>query len=81
MLLVTGRKRDVQGRSMREDSSRNGERIDMAENKLDNTKLEEAVAEFVKDRQKEKYASLMELLERAVVLVPTLAPQGLDQEA
>ena len=81
MLLVTGRKRDVQGRSMREDSSRNGERIDMAENKLDNTKLEEAVSEFVKDRQKEKYASLMELLERAVVLVPTLAPQGLDQEA
>jgi hypothetical protein len=28
----------------------------MAENKLDNTKLEAAAAEFVKDRQKEKYA-------------------------
>lgn len=52
----------------------------MAENKLDNTKLEAAAAEFVKDRQKEKYAGLMELLERAVVLVPTLAPQGLDEE-
>lgn len=53
----------------------------MAENKLDNTKLEAAAAEFVKDRQKEKYAGLMELLERAVVLVPTLAPQGLGEEA
>ena len=30
----------------------------MAENKLDNTKLETAVAEFVKDRQREKYGSL-----------------------
>lgn len=52
----------------------------MAENRLDNTKLEAAVAEFVKDRQRDKYADLMELLERSVVLVPTLAPQGLDQE-
>lgn len=53
----------------------------MAENKLDNTRLEEAVAEFVKDRQKEKYAGIMELLEKSVVLVPTLAPQGLDGAA
>ena len=53
----------------------------MAENRLDNTKLETAVAEFVKDRQREKYAVVMELLEKSVVLVPTLAPQGLDQEA
>lgn len=52
----------------------------MAENRLDNTKLETAVAEFVKDRQREKYAAVMELLEKAVVLVPTLAPQGLDPE-
>ena len=37
----------------------------MAENKLDNTKLETAVAEFVKDRQREKYAEVMELLERS----------------
>ena len=41
----------------------------MAENRLDNTKLETAVAEFVKDRQREKYATVMELLEKAVVLV------------
>lgn len=53
----------------------------MAENRLDNTKLEAAVEAFVKDRQKEKYAVIMELLEKAVVLVPTLAPQGLDKEA
>lgn len=53
----------------------------MAENKLDNTKLEEAAAEFAKDRQREKYAGIMELLEKSVVLVPTLAPQGLDKEA
>ena len=53
----------------------------MAENKLDNTNLETAAAEFAKDRQKEKYAGLMELLEKAVVLVPTLAPQGLGEEA
>lgn len=53
----------------------------MATNKLDNTKLEEAVAEFVKERQREKFAGVMELLEKAVVLVPTLAPQGLDKEA
>lgn len=37
--------------------------------------------EFVKDRQKEKYAGVMELLEKAVVLVPTLVPQGMDAEA
>ncbi len=53
----------------------------MAENKLDNTKLEAAAAEFVKDRQKEKYAGVMELLEKAVVLLPTLVPQGMDAEA
>ena len=53
----------------------------MAENKLDNTKLEAAATEFVKDRQKEKYAGLMELLEKSTVLVPTLVPQGMDAEA
>lgn len=53
----------------------------MAENKLDNSKLEKAAEEFAKDRQKEKYAGIMELLERSVVLVPTLTPQGLDSTA
>ena len=36
----------------------------MAENRLDNTKLEAAIEEFVKDRQKDKYANIMELLEK-----------------
>lgn len=53
----------------------------MAENKLDNSKLEKAAEEFAKDRQKEKYAGIMELLERSVVLVPTFTPQGLDSTA
>lgn len=53
----------------------------MAENKLDNSRLEKAAEEFSKDRQKEKYAGIMELLERSVVLVPTLTPQGLDSTA
>ena len=53
----------------------------MADNhKLDNTKLEEALEEFAKDRQKEKYAAVMELLEKAVVLVPSMQPQNLDEE-
>ena len=53
----------------------------MAENKLDNSKLEKAAEEFAKDRQKEKYAGIMELLERSVVLVPTFTPQGMDSSA
>ena len=53
----------------------------MADNhKLDNTKLEEALEEFTKDRQKEKYAAVMELIEKAVVLVPSMQPQNLDEE-
>ncbi len=48
--------------------------------KVDNSKLEEALDAFVKDRQKEKYAAVMELLERAIVLVPAMQPQGLDEE-
>ena len=52
----------------------------MAENRLDNTRLETAAAEFVKDRQKEKYAAVMEILERSVVLMPAMQPQGVDEE-
>lgn len=47
---------------------------------LDNTQLESAVAEFVQDRQKDKYARIMELLETSMVLVPSMHPQGLDEE-
>lgn len=52
----------------------------MAENKLDNSRLEAAAAEFAADRQKETYAKVMEILEKSVVLVPTFPPQGLDEE-
>lgn len=49
-------------------------------NILDNTQLESAVAEFVQDRQKDKYARIMELLETSMVLVPSMPPGGLDEE-
>lgn len=47
---------------------------------LDNAQLESAVEEFVQDRQKDKYAKVMEILEKSVVLVPSMPPQGLDEE-
>ena len=52
----------------------------MAENKLNNAQLEAAVADFAKDRQKENYAKAMELLEKSVVLMPALEPQGVPEE-
>lgn len=48
---------------------------------LDNSKLEEALEAFVKDRQKEKYAAVMEVLEKSVVIVPTMPPKDLDEES
>lgn len=53
----------------------------MADNRLDNSRLEQLVEEFVKDRQKEKYAEVMEILEKSVILVPVMQPQVLDEEA
>ncbi|MCM1123037.1 MAG: SseB family protein [Eubacterium sp.] len=52
----------------------------MAENKLNNAQLEAAVADFAKDRQKENYVKVMELLEKSVVLMPALEPQGVPEE-
>ena len=52
----------------------------MANQILDNSQLEALAAEFAKDRQKEKYAQVMEIVEKAVLLVPILKPQGLDEE-
>lgn len=52
----------------------------MTENKIDNTQLETLLEEFAQDRQKEKYAAVMELLEKALILVPAMQPQGLDEE-
>ena len=47
---------------------------------LDNTQLESAIAEFVQDRQKDKYAGIMELLETSMVLVPSMPLRGLNEE-
>lgn len=52
----------------------------MADQILDNSQLEAIAAEFAKDRQKEKYARIMEIVEKSVLLVPILKPQGLDEE-
>lgn len=53
----------------------------MAENKMiDNSQLELAVETFAKDRTKENFVKIMEHLEKAVVYVPTMMPDNLDQE-
>lgn len=52
----------------------------MANNQLDNAQLEAAVSEFAQDRQKDKYARVMEILEKSVVLVPAMQPQGIDDK-
>ena len=52
----------------------------MAEQKADSARLETLAEEFAKDRQKEKYAEVMEVLERSTVIVPIMPPQGLDEE-
>lgn len=46
----------------------------MADQILDNSRLESAVEEFVRDRQKDKYAKVMEILEKSTVLVPVMQP-------
>lgn len=52
----------------------------MANHQLDNAQLEAAVEEFAQDRQKDKYAKVMEILEKSMVLVPAMQPQGLDDK-
>lgn len=52
----------------------------MANHQLDNAQLETAVSEFAQDRQKDKYARAMEILEKSIVLVPAMQPQGLDEK-
>lgn len=52
----------------------------MADQILDNVQLEAAIAEFIQDRQKEKYAGVMEILEKSMVLVPVMQLQGVDEE-
>lgn len=46
----------------------------------DNKALEEAIEAFRADKEKESYVKVMELLERSIVLVPTLPPENLSPE-
>ena len=52
----------------------------MAGQNLGNAQLEALAEEFAKDRQKEKYAAVMGVLESSTVLVPIMPLQGLDEE-
>ncbi len=53
----------------------------MADNrKIDNSKLEAAVEVFAKERTNENFVKVMELLEKAVLYVPAMMPENLDQE-
>jgi hypothetical protein len=49
--------------------------------KIDNSKLEGLLDEFSKDRQKETYAKVMDVLEKSVIMVPTMKPQNMNPEA
>lgn len=46
----------------------------------DNKALEEAIEAFRADKEKESYVKVMELLERSIVLVPTMPPENLSPE-
>lgn len=52
----------------------------MAEQKIDNAKLEEAIETFLSDKERESYVKVMELLERSIVLVPAIPPADLPPE-
>ena len=42
--------------------------------------MENLLDDFKSDRQKDKYVKVMEKLERAVVLVPSLVPENISEE-
>ena len=52
----------------------------MADQKINNQALEEAIAAFAKDREQDKYVKVMELLEKSIVLVPAIPPKDMDPE-
>ncbi len=47
---------------------------------IDNTKLEAATEAFVQDKSKENFVGIMELLEKAVVYLPSMVPENLDEK-
>lgn len=52
----------------------------MAEQKIDNKALEEAIAAFRSDKERDSYVKVMELLEKSIVLVPTMPPKDIAPE-
>lgn len=56
----------------------------MAEQKIENAALEEAIAVFRADKEKDSYVKMMEVMEKSIVMVPTMplgdvSPQLLEQ--
>lgn len=52
----------------------------MAEQKIDNKALEEAIAAFRSDKERDSYVKVMELLEKSIVVVPTMPPPDIAPE-
>lgn len=52
----------------------------MPEQKIDNAALEEAIAAFREDKEKDSYVKVMEILEKSIVMVPTMPPENLTPE-
>ncbi|MDE5716904.1 MAG: SseB family protein, partial [Lachnospiraceae bacterium] len=50
----------------------------MAEQKIDNKALEEAIAAFRSDKERDSYVKVMELLEKSIVIVPAIPPKDID---
>lgn len=48
---------------------------------MDGNALEQLTEAFVQDRNKDNFVKIMEQLEKAVVFVPTLMPENLDEES
>lgn len=52
----------------------------MAEQKIDNKALEEAIQTFRADKERESYVKMMELLEKSIVVVPAIPPKDIAPE-
>lgn len=52
----------------------------MAEQRQDNKALEEAIATFRADKERDSYVKVMELMERSIVLVPSMPPKDLPEK-
>lgn len=57
------------------------EMTDNGRTEIDNSELEAIIEEFINDRTKENFVKIMELLEKAVIYLPAMKPENLDDEA